>query len=75
MVEDPIVLVEDPIVSKAQGQKIPANVSTHLLLPMLLLLVLIRMPSHHAKIAVVPSITVTIASAILFGTVVIASTA
>ena len=68
-------MVEDTIVI-AQGQRITTNVSTHHLLPMLLLLVLIkiRMLSHHAKTVGVLSITAIIAFAIHFGIAVIAST-
>ena len=70
-------MVEDTIVI-AQGQRITPNVSTHHLLPMLLLLVLIKikmpMPSRHAKTVGVLSITAIIVFAIHFGIAVIAST-
>ena len=71
-----ITMVEDTITNKAvaQGQIITANVSTHHLLPMLLFIVLIKMPSHHAKTVVVHSITAIIAFAIHFGIAVIANT-
>ena len=71
-----VTMGEDTIVNKAiaQGQRITANVSTHHLLPMLLFIVLIKMPSHHAKTVAVHSITAIIAFAIHFGIAVIANT-
>ena len=71
-----ITMGEDTITNKAvaQGQRITANVSTHHLLPMLLFIVLIKMPSHHAKTVAAHSITAMSAFAIHFGTAVIANT-